>query len=187
MEITNEILERVIAGKPVGDIPPCKNGSSNMIEAHLKDTVRVLKQSSRIQVELEQDAYGSGGYSSYFDVFCYKSGERSSRVEARMTITDGITLYLCKLAPVAVFGAITKTKSKGAASSELLSIGKISTLPKGDWVDFIAEIRSKLEQQGFVILEPKALEKEIPFDAKIETNLRNPPFKIFDAFFHWND
>ena len=186
MDISDEILERVIAGKPVGDVAPYKNGSSNMIEAHLKDTVQVLKQSSRIQVELEQDAYGSG-YASYFDVFCFKTGGRSSRIEAGATITDGITVYLCKLAPVAVMGAMTKTKSKNSASSSLLDATTINTQPKGDWVDVVAEIRMKLEQQNFVMLEPEVLRKEIPFTAEIETNLGDPPFKIFDALFHWYD
>ena len=186
MEITNEILKHVIAGKPVGDIAPYKNGSSNMIEAHLKDTVRALERSSRIQVELEQDSYGSG-YASYFDVFCYKAGGRSSRIEAGTTITDGITIYLCKLAPIAVFGAMTKTKHKNSASSGFLSATEVNTLPKGDWADVMAEIRMKLEEKNFVLLEPKVLKKEIPFDARIETNLGDPPFKIFDAFFHWMD
>ena len=102
MDITNGILERVIAGKPVGDHEAYKNGSHNKIKGHIKATIHDLEQSRIIALET-QDSYGSG-YASYVDVFCYKKDRSSSQIKSGTTYIDGIGIYLCKLAPVAVMG-----------------------------------------------------------------------------------
>ena len=185
MTITNEILESVIAGKPVGDHEAYANGSDNTIKGHIKATIHDLEQSKNIVLETE-DSYGSG-YASYVDVFCFKSAGRSSQVKSGTTYIDGITVYLCKLAPVAVMGAMEKTRSKNSGSSSFLHPEDLNTLPPGNWLEIDIEIRRKLEQHGFEILDPRELKKPLPFTADIETNLGDPPYTIFDAFFHWMD
>jgi hypothetical protein len=185
VDITNEILERVIAGKPVGEHEAYRNGSHNKIKGHIKATIHDLEQSKNIILETE-DSYGSG-YASYVDVFCYKTAGRSSQVKSGTTYIDGIAIYLCKLAPVAVMGAIQKTKSKHGGSGSFLRPDDLNTLPNGDWAAFANELRNKLEQHGFEILEARELKKPLPFTAEIETNLGDPPYTVFDVFFNWMD
>jgi hypothetical protein len=174
VEITNELLEKLIAGKSV-------SGSKSAIKNVLHD----LEQSKQIAVESE-DSYGSG-FASYLDVFCFKKDGSSSRASGLSTTIDGIALYLCKLAPVAVIGAMTKTKSKNGGSSSFLRPNDLNTFPDGDWNAIISEIKQKLEKQNFVLLEPKVLKQEMPFEAQIPTILGDPPYQIFDAFFYWED
>ena len=185
MEITNEILERVIAGKVVGEHEAYKNGSDNKIKGHIKTTIHDLEQSKTILLETE-DSYGSG-YASYIDVFCYKTGGRSSQVKSGTTYIDGIAIYLCKLAPVAVVGAMGKSRSPSGGTFGFLRAEDSNTFPPGDWTEMEAEIRHKLEKHGFEILGPRELKKNLPFIAEIETNLGDPPYTIFDAFFNWMD
>jgi hypothetical protein len=173
VEITNELLEKLIAGESAG-------GSKSAV----KNVWHDLEQSKQIAVESE--GYGSG-YASYLDIFCYKSDRSSSRVAGLSTTIDGIALYLCKLAPVAVMGAMTKTKSKNGGSSSFLRPDDLNKLPSGDWNSVVAEIELKLEKQNFVLLEPQVLQQTIPFEAQIPTILGDPPYQIFDAFFHWED
>jgi hypothetical protein len=174
VEITNELLEKLIAGKSVG-------GSKSAVKNVLHD----LEQSKQIAVESD-DSYGSG-YASYLDVFCFKKDGSSSRVSGFTTIIDGISLYLCKLAPVAVMGAMTKTKSKNGGSSSFLRPEDLNKLPSGDWSQVIIEIKLKLEKQNFILLEPKSLKQEMPFETYIPTIIGDPPYQIFDAFFHRED
>jgi hypothetical protein len=174
VEITNELLEQLIAGKSVG-------GSKSAVKNVLHD----LEQSKQITVESD-DGYGSG-YASYLDIFCFKKDGSSTRVTGLSTTIDGIALYLCKLAPVAVMGAMTKTKSKNGGSSSFLRSEDLNKVPSGDWNSLVAEIKLKLEKQNFVLLEPKILKQKMPFEAKIPTILGDPPYQIFDAFFHWED
>jgi hypothetical protein len=185
VDITNEILEQVIAGKPVGEHEAYKNGSHNTIKGHIKETIHALEQSNNISLETE-DSYGSG-YASYVDVFCYKSDGRSSQVKSGTTYIDGIAIYLCKLAPVAVIGAMQKTKSKHGGGGSFLRPEDLNSLPEGDWAAFVNEICNKLDNNGFEMLEARDLKRTMPFEANIPTILGDPPFQIFDAFFHWMD
>ena len=185
MEISNELLECVIAGKPVGAHEAYKNGSHNTIKGHIKATIHDLEQSKNIVLETE-DSYGSG-YASFVDVFCYKSGGRSSIKTATHTLIHGITIYLCKLAPVAVMGAMEKTRHTTGGTSGVLNAEELNTFPPGNWLEVDIEIRQKLERHGFEILSPRELKKPLPFTAKIETNFGNSPYTIFDAFFNWMD
>ncbi len=154
-------------------------------ESAVKNVLHDLEQSKQIAVESE-DSYGSG-YASYLDIFCYKKNGASSRVQAGTTTTEGIALYLCKLAPVATMGAMTKTKSKKGSGYGFLRPEDLNKLPAGDWNSVVAEIKLKLEKQNFVLLEPKVLKQKMPFEANIPTILGDPPYQIFDAFFHWED
>ena len=174
MEIGTELLEKLIAGKSVA-------ASKSAVKNVLCD----LEQSKQIVVESD-DGYGSG-YASYLDVFCFKKDGSSSRVSGLNTTIEGIALYLCKLAPVAVMGAMTKTKTKNGGSSGFLRPEDLNKPPAGDWDAVIFEIRHKLEKQNVLMLEPKVLKQEMPFETKIPTILGNPPYQIFDAFFHWED
>jgi hypothetical protein len=185
VEITNEILERVIAGEPVGEHEAFKNGSHHKIKGHIKATIHDLEQSKNIVLETE-DSYGSG-YASYVDVFCYKPEGHSSHVKSGTTYIDGIAVYLCKLAPVAVMGAMQKTKSKHGGGGSFLRPEDLNSLPEGDWAAFANEIYNKLEKNGFEILKARDLKKNMPFETNIPTILGDPPFQIFDAFFHWMD
>jgi hypothetical protein len=174
VEITNELLEKLIAGKSVG-----------ASKSAVKNVLHELEQSKQIAVESD-GSYGSG-YASYLDIFCFKKDGSSTRVSGQSTTIDGIALYLCKLAPVAVMGAMTKTKSKNGGSSSFLRPEDLNKLPAGNWDAVIFEIKHKLEKQNFVLLEPKILKQKMPFEAKIPTILGDPPYQIFDAFFHWED
>jgi hypothetical protein len=178
VEITNELLEKIIAREAVG-------ASKSTIKSMIKDFLYDLTQSKQVVVESE-DGYGSG-YASYVDVFCYKTVGRSSLKTPERTVIDGITIYLCKHAPVAVMGAMKKTRYSDGGSSGFLHAEDLNTFPPGNWLEVGIELRKKLEKHGFTILDPRELKKPMPFNAKIDTLLGKPPYEIFDAFFHWYD
>jgi hypothetical protein len=183
--ITNEILEQVIAGKPVGDHEAYKNGSKNAIKGHIKATVHDLEQSEILFLQSD-DSYGSG-YASYVDVFCYKPNGRSSQFKSGTRYMDGLTIYLCKLAPIAIMGPMQKSSGRSSVSYGSLRAEDLSKFPSGNWLEIDVEIRNKLEKHGFEILGPRELKKPLPFAAKIDTNLGDSPYTIFDAFFNWMD
>jgi hypothetical protein len=185
VEITNEILEQIIAGKAVGDHEAYKNGSDNKIKGHIKSTVHSLKQSRQMQVDLNSDF--ESGFSTYAEVFCYKNDGRSTRIELDRTTTDGITIYLCALAPIAVMGATNQSRSKNVSSSGHLSAEGLNVWPSGNWIEVVNEIRSVLEQHQFMIFGPREMKKVLPFETSIATIFANPPYQIFDAFFQWED
>ncbi len=187
MEITNEILEKIIAGKPVGDVAPYSGGSHNVIKGFLKDTVHDFEQSKLFDLEVESESYGSG-YASFWDLFCYKKNGKSSTLKDNTTYIDGIAVYLCKLAPVAVMGAMERTRTgNSSSSSSFLHAEDVGTVPPGNWLEIAREIRTKLEKRGFVLLERKILQQRIPFKTEIVTIIGDNPPQNFNAFFYWCD
>ncbi|MEN2465848.1 hypothetical protein [Ornithinibacillus sp. JPR2-1] len=50
-----------------------------------------------------------------------------------------------------------------------------------------SEIKRVLEKFHFTILDKTYLNEPLPFQAKIPTILADPPYKLFDALFYWED
>jgi hypothetical protein len=184
MDITEAQLRALIAGQIVGDlgdVEAYKNGSRNLVKGFLRDTVDGLRGIHGIETELENSNYGSG-VASYWDVFCYsKSGVQ---VKGDRTHFEGLGLYLCCLAPVAVLGAAEKTRTKNSGSGGFLRPDELEPLPQEPWVQ---TIRAKLEKRGFVLPSQKFLRQPLPFAARVPTILASPPYTMFDVFFHWED
>lgn len=48
---------------------------------------------------------------------------------------DGITIFISKLAPVAIVGTSSKTKSLKSGSYDFLDLNAIDTVSNGNWED----------------------------------------------------
>lgn len=183
---SNEELQKIIRYESIGDLFPYEGGNDSDIENYIKSVVADLNRSTNIIAEADYDMYGSG-YASYVDVFCYrKDGSSTSRKSYGVTI-EGISLYICRLAPVSIYGYSKITRHSHGGSSEFLSFDRVNTLPLGDWIEFIEEIVRKVHKYNISILDKEYLTSPLPFDAKIPTILGDAPYKIFDAFFYWED
>src|SRR5688572_1199114 len=109
MELSESNLRALFVElRAVGLSPPYDEGSEEAIEAYLRDVVGSLQHSSRLVVQAHRDHYGSG-YASYVHLFCSKRGQKSTSCQEGDTETQGIDLYLCRLAPLAVYGAGSQT------------------------------------------------------------------------------
>lgn len=186
MVYDEETLRSVIDGRPVGDFFPYKGGTQKQIQSFIKSIVGDLERSSLITVEADFNSYGSG-YSSYIDVFCYKRDGSSTENKDNALWIDGITIFISKLAPVAILGASNKTKHLRGGSYIFLDINAINTMPKGNWGDVLQVIINKLNKYGIEILEKRDLAKSLDFNVKIPTVLNDGGYRIFDAIFYWED
>jgi hypothetical protein len=184
MNISEAQLRALIHGHIVGDIGEVqayKNGSKNLVKGFLRDTVDDLRGIHGIELELENNSYGSG-YASYWNVFCYsKSG---IKVIGDRTHFAGLGLYLCRHAPVVVLGRAEKIKTKNSQSGDFLRPNELEPLPPKPWVN---TIRANLEKRGFILPSQEFFCQPLPFNAKINTIVSDPPYTMFDAFFYWED
>ncbi len=171
----------------VGMAWPYNGGSDEDIEKYLHQIVACLEASSVISIEADFNSYGSG-YASFVDMFCFKKdGSTRQRFLGSGEKVTGIQVYLSRLAPVAVYGAEERTRHANGGSSSLLGYDAIGTVPDGDWKCVLEEVHAVLENFGLEIADAMTVSKLLPFDASIETNLGEPPFRIFDLFFYWYD
>ena len=181
----------------LGDQWPYHGGSELDIEAHLHLVVAHLSDSSLVFIEADFSSFGSG-YASFVEIFCSKkdgsshrpflgSGEKVSGEKVSGEKVSGINFYVSRLAPVAAYGAGERTRHARGGSSTFLEYDNLGTTPPGDWKAVLDEVSAKLESDGFQIAGSKLLNRFLPFDAKIETNLGDYPHRIFDLLFHWWD
>jgi hypothetical protein len=196
MILTNDNLQAMASGGVVGSSWPYDRGSAEDIESYLKNVVAELGRSRNLEVDAEFMHYGSG-FASFVHVFCYKRNDKSTVHTVDMDCTDGIAVYLGRLAPVAAYGPERRTRSYGrgpfglrkelSSSFGFLDVAWLSELPPGDWNEEINEIKDKLQRFGFSLPSREELSKELPFPADIPTILGEQPYRVFDAVFYWSD
>lgn len=108
-------LLKVINNETIGTFFPYLNGTKNDIEGFIKSIVADLNRSSMIKAEADYSSYGSG-YASYVDIFCSKKDGSSTTQRGGVYWIEGIAVYICRLAPVACFGATQLTRHKEGGS-----------------------------------------------------------------------
>ena len=110
MILSNDNLQAMISGSIVGTLWPYDCRSTEDIESYLRGLVAELSRSTLLEVESDFIHYGSG-FASYVHVFCFKRDGKSTVRERDTDQTDGIAVYLSRLAPVAAYGPEQRTKS----------------------------------------------------------------------------
>jgi hypothetical protein len=145
-----------------------------------------LRQSALLDVEADFSSYGSG-WASFVDIFCSKSHCASSRPgPTDHILTEGIRLYVSRLAPVAAFALSEVWRNPGGISFNFLEPTQVSGLLPG-WSAERDVIVQCLQESSILVLPQEAAQQHLPFDAQLDTNLGEPPFRVFDAVFHWYD
>ena len=100
----------------------------------------------------------------------------------------GLQLWLALDAPLAVYSGTTAIRhSRGGGTSELLRSDSTLYDVSADLRSTERHIQGALEVAGFFALPAELAERPLPFDAELETNLGDPPYRVFDAVFHWFD
>ncbi|WP_166244023.1 hypothetical protein [Paenibacillus turpanensis] len=179
-------MQQIIQGELVGDFFPYFGGTNKQVIFYLKELVGRLERSRLLTFEADFRSYGSG-YASYVDVFCYKKdGSSTKNVNGTLWI-DGISIYLCKHAPVAIFGPNEKTKGSGHGSYGILSASDVGEIPSGSWDVELKFIKEKLAEYKIEFLTKRVIKKQLPFETKIRTVLNEDGYKVFDALFYWED
>ena len=185
---SDEQLKRIIETKPIGDFYPYNMDEYDheVINDYISKVVGSFASIRSLQYEAIFDSYGSG-YASYVDVFCWKKDGSSSEEREGILWIEGIRIYICRLAPVAVIGRGQMTKHATGGSRDYIESTTVNVFPSGDWEQEIKDIRALLKSYWFNLLEPTYLNQPLPFEAKIRTILADKPFKVFDALFYWED
>lgn len=184
--LTEDRLRSIARGAIVGDWPPYDAGDEQAVERFLRRVVDELRRCRALEVEADFDAYGSG-YASYVDVFLTPRGGRSTVHRDGMDWTDGLHLYLCRLAPIAAYGPGQRTRHARGGSRTFLRSDRLFETPPGDWSEQVHALETVLARHTLEFVRKAKLNALLPFDLDIRTALERPPFRYFDALFHWED
>lgn len=195
MIFTQEYLTDLIKGKSRGEFHPFSTGKWKKSDKYLKQIVDRLKGVKSIELEADFDHYGSG-FSSYVHLYLSKSDKSDVKIteagDSRTEWTNGLMLYLCRLAPFAIYseGAWARKYVAGkwhSACSHFIEPENIGTTPNYEWDGELFEITKIIEQFGITCLTKEVLDKFIDFEIMIPTILTDPPYRVFDCLFYWAD
>ncbi len=160
-------------------------------DSRLRQVVDDLRQHAWLDVSASYNSYGSG-YASFVPVFCTYADRRAQKAldqPVKMVEVYGLRLVLSRLGPYACVGEGRTTRRLDGVSSgeDLPSVDAVGIAPSdgNDWNDMLAAIREVLQRRGIALLDYDTLNEEI--DWEVETILGDPPYRVFDAIFHWMD
>jgi hypothetical protein len=195
MEFTREYLLDLAEGKIRGDMAPFTTGNPANIEQHLKKMVSRMQRIYSLTVVADFTHYGSG-YASYVHLYISKKDKSGMSVEwngeKRTEVTTGLMLYLCRLAPYAVYAigdwATTYENDKViGGGSHFIEPENIGTIPDGDWDTELSILENVVTEYGYTMLSQDILDKPLDFQVRIPTILSQPPYSVFDCLFYWED
>jgi hypothetical protein len=191
--LNEEELRALIQHKVIGqDYPYSESGpygNNEVMSAFMERLNEELQASGVVRTDVETDSFGCG-YASFFDFFCYPANGSSEKDMGTYVTISGIGLYVSRLGPFAIIGGadISKSKDGRSASRYLFDYRNVGNLPSEEWVNAIVDtITITLNKFKISVLPYDYTSQLLPFEAKIETNLGDPPYRVYDAIFNWMD
>ena len=166
--------------------------AEDAIERLLHATVGELGASPSLAVEHAEFTHYGSGYASFVDVMITRQegSQRTHRPNGYVT-THGLTLLLCRLAPIAA-PATDAEHGRGPSGNAHRSVpnsASLAPLPVPDWEQESHAITAVLDRFGIVLLNPGVLRRPAHPDISVDTDLSGPGkgFDLFDVWFHWTD
>lgn len=131
---------KIIKVEIIGGFFPYSGGLRSQVVSYLKELVDRLERLRLLIMGADFRSYGSI-YTSYIDVFCYKRDGSSTLIHNNEHWINGISIYLCKHAPVAVLGPNTNTKGIRNGSYGILDYSSVGSIPAGNWEETVMVIK----------------------------------------------
>ena len=193
MTFDEATLRAIIDCLPRGDFGPFAAGDEEAAENYACQLRAAITASNQFAVYQHADEYGSG-YASFFDLFISKQPLQTALADGENRTIDGITLYINRLAPIAVFGSeqVTVKQSRPGTIQGWrghIPVAQLNQLPSGDWREELTTINYWLQQYGYRLLDQASAQQPLPFNAAdvgYTWNLFGTG-TVYDALFYWVD
>ncbi len=185
MEDLTSLWPRLVRGETVSNRSPWSDGERK-VDSFYRGVVAKIEREQRCRSRNEWSHYGSG-YASFVEAWFYRDDEDFRRPhEPKGQSFVGLAVLLSRLSEFYVLGRGEKSWSKTTAGSflpELAFVDRLTDLP----ADFVQGVEHTLSACGLVRLRREQLEAELPSATEVPTILADPPYRFFDALFHWED
>lgn len=155
------------------------------MESFLHVAIQEICTATGTAERTEWNHYGSG-YASFVDSWFYYPDGR-----ARRSVADdhhaGVFVLFSRLTGTYALGQGEKAWSVKGGSSYLPHFESIDVLHDPALKDMTAVIDVTLNRLGLRRLSRADLELTISDVHRVPTILADPPYRVFDAFFYWED
>ncbi len=105
------------------------------------------------------------------------------------TDVEGLPLALCRLAPLAALFRpdVWSSGPAGAGAHGLPELWRVADADPPGWEAECRDIGQVLDRHGIVLLGSQVLSLPLEAGLDVETVFNDPPYSVFDAWFHWMD
>ena len=185
--IDGEAVSLLLEGKAIVADWPWGEGNERAVDDFFRRLLAEAERVGRLRVEAEFRHYGSG-YASYVDVFAYPADD-STRIESAVDHHyKGLVVLLSRLSPYYCMGYGEKGwKADRSGFSYLPSFNMLRDLDDPRLDGAVQAFRDVLSSNGMRELTKADMAGLLPADVRVPTILADPPFRVFDAIFHWED
>jgi hypothetical protein len=186
---SGDVLNKLLHGRSISDQSPWSSNDKEEIAHFYRAICEDLCREFLLSSEIEWEDYGSG-YASYIDAWFYRDDDRfkvSSSPENRQY--TGLVVLFSRLSPYFVVGEDSKSWHVNGSSggSYLPSFELVDDFTHQPVADLFGELEPRLVQRGLIRLRKDDLEQRLPENIRVPTILSDPPYRTFDALFHWED
>jgi hypothetical protein len=163
------------------------SGTSTDVERFYQSVFHRIGFQAHMAVDRERDHHGSG-YASYISAFLYPRDGNTTHRHETYDEDHGFLLYVSRLAPLAVFGASSRTRNHDGdgGSSSFIDANTVGVVPSGDWHSFLMSLGAVLAEYKIDLLPRELLLRPLEIDLRVPTAF-DPPYYVFDALFYWED
>lgn len=164
-------------------------GGSAAVEGFLRRVTADLDRLPQLTVHHAEFRHYGSGYASYVAVFLTRRDGSAQRSEKGWTHVEGLLLALCRLAPLAVLlkPGTRSSGPDGAGSYDLPELSQVADADIPGWESECRQINQVLARHDITLLRSEVLGQPLDAHLRIETVLGDPPYRVFDAWFHWMD
>lgn len=178
-----KLVRETVARHETASLQKWPQGATHVDEM-LRETVRLLCKTTGSTSRAEFDHYGSG-YASFVDAWLFKDEPAFRKRAQHFT---GLTILLCRLAPYfCIFEGEKMWSEGGSGASYLPAYSMIDAFRTDAVLQLASEAERSLIGLGWRRLRKEDISQEVPPSIRIPTNLTDPPYREFDALFHWED
>lgn len=185
--LSEEILDKLINGKSISGKMPWASLDEKALDNFYRTICDNACRDFSLFSKIQWDDYGSG-YASYIDAWFYRDNEKFKKSSKPEYIEcTGLVILFSKLSPYFVAGEASKSWHTKGGSSYLPAYELVDKFTSQEVIELLKEVEPYLLKQGLVRLHKDDLSQELPSERRVPTILCDPPYRVFDALFHWED
>ena len=185
-------VDHLLDGRPITERFPWKEGESQ-VENQIRAAVAKIERRLRLLHRIEWEHYGSG-YASFVDAWFYRAEPswRAGFVQNQLGPQEGdyhgLAVLFSRLSPYFVMLHGTKYwRDDRSGGGYLPCFGDTDQFRCEEVAKMAEPVQRILEEFGWVRLFRSELESPLPPEVEVPTILGDPPFREWDALFHWED
>lgn len=182
--LTEHEISELVQGRPIPSLAH-PAGDQPSVESFFRVAIQEICTATGAAERTEWNHYGSG-YASFLDSWFYYTDGR-----ARRSVADehhaGVFVLFSRLTGTYALGQGEKAWSVKGGSSYLPNFDSIDVFDHPALTEMTSIIDVTLKRRGLRRLRSADLEPMISGIHHVPTILANPPHRVFDAIFYWED